>query len=451
MNKRRGLWQGACGFGVLMVVLCAGLTYAAQPNVVIFVADDLGWNDVGYHNSEMRTPHLDALAKTGVELDRHYVMPMCTPTRVALMTGRYPSRFGTHCTQASNQRALPPGTPTMASMFSEAGYDTALIGKWHLGSKPEWGPNHYGFAHSYGSLAGVMAPYDHRYRLTQPEFTQTFHRNHEFIEEEGHATDLTAREAIQWLDRPRTGPFFLYVPFHAAHVPMVEPQEWLDKHAHLESADRRLFAAAVSHMDHVVGEIVAALERLGERENTLILFFSDNGGLRNHVGGKYPPPDPPLTDFSSNEPLRGQKAEVYEGGIRVPALINWPKMLSPRVVKEPLHAVDWYPTLASLIQSSHGQQREWDGVDIWPILAGHKPQLETRNLYWVTGETRKWVALLRDEWKILRREGQDWEMYHLATDPGETRNRADAESQRFYDLLQHYEREWSRDNPAPHP
>ena len=139
-----------------------------KPNILLIAADDQGWGDIGYHNPQIKSPNLDRLARTGVELDYHYVQPQCTPTRVALMTGRYPSRFGSHCTQASNSRAFPTGMLTMASMLKQIGYETMIIGKWHLGSKPEWGPNHYGFDYSYGSLAGAVGMYDHRYRLDSP-------------------------------------------------------------------------------------------------------------------------------------------------------------------------------------------------------------------------------------------------------------------------------------------
>ncbi len=183
----------------LLGMIATAPAAAPRPNVLILVADDLGWSDVGYHNPEMRTPSIDKLVQESVELDCHYVMPMCTPTRVALLTGSYPSRFGNHCTQASNDQALPFGTPTLASVLQEAGYQTALIGKWHLGSLPEWGPNLFGFDYSFGSLAGAMAPYDHRYQLNRPAYIRTFHRNHEFIDEPGHITDLTAGEAIEWI------------------------------------------------------------------------------------------------------------------------------------------------------------------------------------------------------------------------------------------------------------
>jgi len=198
-------------------------------------------------------------------------------------------------------------------------------------------------------------------------------------------------------------------------------------------------------MDHAIGQVVSALEGSGLRKNTLILFFSDNGALSHHEGGKYPPPDPALRDFSSNAPLRGHKTEAYEGGIRVPAIVNWPRCLAPRVVTTPLHAVDWYPTLARLVGLHDSEQPHWDGVDVWPVLTGRTSRLRTRNLYWVTGERRKWVALLRDGWKIVRRAGKDWELYHVACDPHELENLADDCPQRLRCLVQQYECEWSRD------
>jgi len=431
-----------------VLLVCGGKVAVAQiprrPNILVIVADDLGWADVGYHNPEMRTPNIDSLVQTGVELDCHYVMPVCTPTRVALLTGRYPSRFGSHCTQPSNEQALPYGTQTLASLLREEGYDTAIVGKWHLGSKPEWGPNHYGFAYSYGSLAGGMAPYDHRYRLTRPEFTKTFHRNHEFIEEPGHSTDLMADEAIGWIEKERESPFFLYVPFQAVHVPLVEVPHWWAKNEHISSADRRQFAAATTHMDDAIGRIIEALERTGQRENTLLVFFSDNGALTNHVGGKYPPPDPPLTNFSSNAPLHGQKAETYEGGIRVPAFVNWPAFLQPRKITTPLHVVDWMPTFAEIAEVDNFDGLT-DGQVIWPLLTGREETWSPRTFYWVVNEERRWVALRHGDWKIVRHREHSWELFNLANDPGESVNLADQLPSRLEELKERYRDQWARD------
>ena len=415
---------------LLSTILCAQQESTQRPNLVLLVADDLGWADVGWHNEEMRTPRLDGMVGEGVELDAHYVQPQCTPTRVALMTGRYPSRFGDHCTTASNARSLPFDTPTLASVLREHGYATGLFGKWHLGSKPEWGPNHFGFDRSYGSLAGAIGMYDHRYRLNSP-FAQTWHRDHEILEETGHATDLVTNAAIAWMKEQKDRPFFLYVPFHAVHVPLVEEQRWILQNGHIENADRRLFAAAVSHLDHAVGRIIDAIEEQGVTENTLVVFVSDNGGLRSHRGNAYPPPDTKLATVSSNLPLRGWKTDVFEGGIRVPAFVRWPSKLAPGKSDVVLHAVDWLPTVRGLLGLS--ALPESDGVDIWPQLTGSpKP----RQLYW---KWAKKLALRDGKWKVVRNGGKgSFQLFDLEADPSEERDLAKsdpAQLARMMDLL----------------
>lgn len=193
---------------------------AGRPNILIIVADDLGWADVGYHGARIRTPNIDRLVATGVELDSHYVQPVCTPTRTALLSGRYPSRFGPHTLTPSNLRALPKGTETLASALKSVGYSTYLSGKWHLGVRPEWRPNHYGFDHSYGSLSGAVDPWTHKYRPGPLE--RTWHRDGQLIDEEGNATELVAAQAVEWIKAKRS-PWFVYVPFQAVHIPVDAP------------------------------------------------------------------------------------------------------------------------------------------------------------------------------------------------------------------------------------
>ncbi|MCA9101291.1 MAG: arylsulfatase [Planctomycetales bacterium] len=426
-------------------------TEAVRPRNVVFVlADDLGWNDVGYHNAEMRTPQLDRLAGDSVVLECHYVQPQCTPTRVATMTGRYPSRFGAHCLTASNERALPPGTLTMADVFGAKGYRTALCGKWHLGSRLEWGPNHYGFDHSYGSLAGAVGMYDHRYRLDSP-FARTWHRDLEFVDEAGHATDLVTREAVRWIHDHADEPFFLYVPFHAVHTPLVEEQKYLDANAHIENGDRQLYAAAVTHMDDCVGRILAALDATGLRDETLIVFSSDNGAQVNHSGGVYPAPDPALKNFSSNAPLRGKKTEVYEGGMRVPALVHWHGVLAPGKVAAPLHIVDWVPTLAALIGFEAEADPHWDGRNIWPLVAGEVTQPPSREIYSIWGRDRQREAIRVGPWKILRQRADNadepppWQLYNLTDDPYEERDLADAQPERVAELAARFAAQRAKD------
>ena len=438
MNKQLGIAS-------LGLLLLHGFTAAApQPNIVLIVADDLGWNDVGYHNSRMRTPRLDRLAKEGVQFDWHYVMPVCTPTRVCLMTGRYPSRFGAHCTEPSNEQAFPLGTPTLASVLKSAGYETALAGKWHLGSKPEWGPNHYGFDHSYGSLAGAVGMYDHRYRIGSP-FERTWHRNLEFIDEEGHATDLITTEAVRVIEQSRGKPFLLYVPFHSVHTPLVEMQTYMNRVTHIESADRRLYAAAVNHLDECIGRILDALKNTGQLESTLVVFTSDNGAQVNHAGNQYPPPDPKLVRFSSNKPLRGKKTDVFEGGIRVPALISWPGTLPAHTCEAPVHAVDWFPTLAKLVGTQIPQDVPVDGVDIWPLLT-EKGKATPRTLYWSRGAGPQRVALRHGEGKVLQANpNRPWELYNLADDPYEKRDLAESMPERVTEMLAIVREEQSKD------
>jgi arylsulfatase A-like enzyme len=415
-----------------------------QPNIVLIVADDLGWNDVGYHNPRMRTPELDRIAAEGVQLNWHYVMPVCTPTRVCLMTGRYPSRFGVHCTEPSNEQAFPLGTPTLASVLKAAGYETAIVGKWHLGSKPEWGPNHYGFDHSYGSLAGAVGMRDHRYRIGSP-FEKTWHRDHKFIDEEGHATDLVTAEAVRVIEAKREMPLFLYIPLHSVHTPLVEEQKYLDRVSHIKNADRRLYAAAVNHLDESIGKILEALKKSGQLEPTIVVFTSDNGGQVNHTGNQYPPPDVKLTRFSSNKPLRGKKTDVYEGGIRVPALVCWRDTLSPHTCEAPLHAVDWLPTLSNLVGTKVPTDVPLDGMDVWPLVTGQSDALP-RMLYWSRGDGPQRVALRHGNWKLLRAgPNKPWELYNLADDPHETTDLAAQQPERVTEFRRQLAEQQSKD------
>jgi len=442
------------GFAIatlLSVIICLdqkGMAESRPPNILLIVADDLGWNDVGYHNPEMRTPNLDRLARHSVEFDCHYVQPECTPTRVALLTGRYPSRFGPNAMKASNERAIPIGTLTMPSMLKSLGYTTGMAGKWHLGSRPEYGPNHYGFDSSYGSLAGAVGVYDHRYRLKSP-FSETWHRNERIIEgyENGtHVTDLVVRETVRWIKKDAKEPWFFYVPFHAVHVPLVErDKKWHDINRHIKSPDRCLYAAAVSHMDCAVGQMIDVLREQGQLDETLVLFFSDNGAQVNHSGGAYPDPDPKLSDFSSNSPLRGKKAQLYEGGYRVPAFLYWPQELEARKVTMPMHVVDWMPTFASLLGYKTGADPQWDGLDVWPVITGERETLGQRTFYLTWHPNRRWEALRLGDWKIVRRNGGTWELFNLQQDPYERNDLAKQQPKILDELVQSFDQERAKD------
>ncbi|MEK6235760.1 MAG: sulfatase-like hydrolase/transferase, partial [Planctomycetales bacterium] len=329
---------------LLSIVVSSVLSAETRPNILVVVADDLGWADVGYHGSPIKTPRIDRLCRSGVELDQHYVAPMCTPTRAALLTGRYWSRFGN--TAPSNERVLPWNTVTLATAFKQVGYETAITGKWHLGSKPQWGPRRFGFDRSYGSLAGGVNPLNHLYK--HGSFSRTWHRDDKLIDEEGHVTDLIAAEAVRFIKKKRDRPFFLYVPFTAVHTPFDEPRRWLDAAAHVPE-DRRQYAACTQHMDDAIGQLMQALDQADVLDNTLLVFFSDNGGTNGDDSSRYPNTKPKGKIKGLNTPLRGWKTQVHEGGIRVPAFAYWKGRLKPRKVKTPMHVVDWTPTLCKLV------------------------------------------------------------------------------------------------------
>jgi arylsulfatase A-like enzyme len=402
-------------------------TLAARPNILFIVADDLGWADVGWHGSKFKTPNLDQLVREGVELDRHYVQPVCTPTRTALLSGRWTSRFGPHVLAPTTLRAFPPGTITLASALKQCGYATFLSGKWHLGSRLEWGPPHYGFDHSYGSMSGAVDPWDHTYR--QGEFMKTWHRDGKLVEEEGNATELVAKQACAWI-RAKPAPWFIYVPFQAVHIPIDAPEEFKRLYADVNfegdegktDAFRR-FGGFVSQMDAKVGEMIAVLEQTGQRGNTLVVFTSDNGGTPA-LGNPYAGHTPPLkVAVSSNVPLRGNKNQLYEGGVRVAALANWPGVLKPRKLTAPLHIADWMPTLTKLAGWQRPANVKFDGLDIWPLLTGAVEKPEPRTVYIPHPSG---AAVYHGDWKLIARKAKSpkAELFDLSRDPFETNNLA---------------------------
>lgn len=443
---------------------------AERPNIVLILSDDQGWADIGYNNPKVYSPNLDRLATEGIVFKQHYVMPQCTPTRVALLSGRYPGRFGGAAMQASNELAVPKGTPTIASMLQANGYATFLAGKWHLGSKLQQGPNQYGFDSSYGSLTGAVGMYNHRYR--KGEFEDTWHRDCKLIEgaENGtHATELVTREAIRVINLEHQKPFFLYLPFHSIHTPLDErgpfvdrptqldpdnPKQWLneseiqwfnDPLGKIQSEsdpEKRLLLAAVYHLDDAIGRIVDALDKSGKRENTLILFSSDNGPQGNWPGNAYPD-DLKLTDFNQPLPFRGKKLDVWEGGIHVPGFANWPKKLKPREDATPSHIVDWFPTLKSLSGAKGDAGVEFDGKDLSSLWLERKP-IEDRALYWTwSSNTNRW-ALRYGDWKVVKygkgapESADQWKLFHLANDPDESEDLASSNREKLLELHQQF-------------
>ena len=439
------------GVSVAAVLLTGTQCNAAsadQPNVIVILADDLGWADVAFHGGNAPTPHLDKLAAEGLELTQHYVAPVCSPTRTGLMTGRCWSRF--NVTNPQNERALPFETMTLPRALKESGYETCLTGKWHLGSLPEWGPNHFGFDYSYGSLAGGVSPWNHFYK--NGPYVTTWHRDERLTEEEGHVTDLIATEAVKWLQSRTDKPFFLYVPFTAVHLPVKEPTEWLERvPANIQDEVPRHYAASIMHLDDAVGQIVKALEATGKRDNTLLVFTSDNGGSwAENNDLKYPDDNCPNGKLPGNNlPLRGQKGTLYEGGTRVPTIVSWPGRIQPGKAESPTQIIDWMPTFCHLAGFTSSNDLKWDGINITPLLTDGKPPV-IRPLYSVAPGWRGRSVRLGN-WKLIElKDGAKvrYELYNLSTDPQETNDLSKVEKQHLAELQSVLQQISQRDKDA---
>lgn len=406
---------------VIAVLLLAAAIPAesAPPNFVFIMADDLGWADVAFHGGRFPTPHLDRLAAQNLELRQHYVAPVCSPTRSGLLTGRCWSRFGV--TTPTNAQALPDDTLTLPRALKLVGYDTCLIGKWHLGSAAEMGPNHFGFDYSYGSLAGGISPWNHRYK--KGPWTKTWHRNEQLLEESGHVTDLLTAEAERWIAERDGRPFLLYLPYTAVHLPLKEPQEWLQRvPSGVTGEVARHYAASVMHFDDAVGRVLTALELQGLREHTLVVVTSDNGGSTAENNDlKYPDDNCPNGRLvGSNKPFRGQKGDVYEGGTRVPTLVSWPGRIAAGQVDAPTQIIDWMPTFCAFAGLTPKQNPRWDGSDLSALLLNQQA-LPERSLYTV-GPGWRAASLRRGDWKLVAThsgKNQQDALYQISKDPGE--------------------------------
>ena len=377
-----------CTASVLAVASPAALLHSAntapRPNIVFFLVDDLGRNDVGFMGSkDFKTPNIDKLAHGGAILDSHYVQPVCSPTRAALMTGRYATRTGVYTIVRPHAKwGLPLQERTLANALKEAGYETAITGKWHLGEfDTAYKPTARGFDHQYGHYFGMLDYFTHI-----RDGTHDWHSDDQELKEEGYTTNLIAREACRLIkEKSRDKPLFLYVPFNGVHTPLQAPESYMQPYAALKE-NRRKLGGMLAAVDEAIGQIVASLEEAGQRENTLIVFSSDNGG-----------PNPGV--LSDNGDLRAGKGTIYEGGMRVCAFANWPGHVPAGItVKEPMHMVDWFPTLVKLAGGSMEQKLPLDGRDVWPMITqGAKSPHEAILL--VGSPTR--AAVRVGDWKLL--------------------------------------------------
>ena len=327
---------------------------SARPNIIVVLSDDLGWGDVGFHGSEIRTPTLDALAGKGVQLDRYYTYAVCSPTRAALMSGRSSLETGVDA-PVSLDASLPMDSTLLPQHLKARGYQTMLVGKWHLGQADvAWMPFNRGFDSYYGFLGGFIDHYTH----ISPDGALDWQRNGVTVREEGYTTDLITREAVKTIkSRDKTRPFFLYLAYDAPHTPLQAPEADVQSYASIQDPRRRTYAAMVTHFDSEFAKVLATVEAEGIAKNTLIIWASDNGG---QIGAG-----------SNNLPLRGGKGTAFEGGERVPAVAYWPGHIAGgKHITEPVTVLDWFPTLLKLAGAPASTDRRVVGRDSLPALEG---------------------------------------------------------------------------------
>lgn len=408
-----------------------------RPNIVYILADDLGWKDVGFHGSDIKTPHLDELAEAGTRLEQFYAQPMCTPSRAALMTGRYPFRYGlqTAVIPSAGKYGLATDEWLLPQALKEAGYRTAIVGKWHLGhADRKYWPRQRGFDYQYGPVLGEIDYYTH-----EAHGVTDWYRDNEMVKEDGYATTLLGNDAVRLIEShdPKT-PLFLYLTFTAPHAPYQAPQEYVDQYGHIADPSRRAYASMITAMDDEIGRVVAALDRRGMRENTLVVFQSDNGGPRSaQFTGEIDMSKSTIP--ADNGPFRDGKGTLYEGGTRVVALANWPGHIKPgAIVDQPIHIVDMYPTLASLAGASLGRNKPLDGIDVWRTISeGHaSPRQE------VVYNIGPFLAAVREnEWKLVWKTTlpSRIELFNLAQDPSEKANIAGQNTEMVTRLQQRIE------------
>jgi arylsulfatase A-like enzyme len=412
--------------GVLALVSVVNLVRAAdnKPNIVYIVADDLGWKDVGFNGcTDIKTPNIDKLAATGARLEQFYAQPMCTPTRDALMTGRYPFRYGlqTAVIPSVSTYGLATDERLLPQALKEAGYKTAIIGKWHLGhaDKKYW-PKQRGFDYQYGPLIGELDYFTH-----EEHCVLDWYRDNKPLKEKGYTTILLGNDAVKYIyeQNPAT-PFYLYLTFNATHTPYQAPQENIDRYKNIEDPTRRTYAGMVTCLDDQIGRAVDALDKKKIRDNTLIIFQSDNGGTRSAMFAGVMADMSKIKIPCDNGPYREGKGTLYEGATRVCALANWPGHIKPgSTVDEMIHVVDMYPTLARLAGASTAKCKPLDGMDVWQTISEGKPSPRTEIVYNVEPFRG---AVRQGDWKLIWRTPlpSSVELYNISQDPSEKNNLA---------------------------
>jgi arylsulfatase A-like enzyme len=453
------------GVALALGLAAAPTAAAPQPNIILLLADDLGYGELGCQgNPQIATPHIDSLARHGIRFTQAYVTaPNCSPSRAGLLTGKIPTRFGYEFNPIGARNddpgtGLPSGETTLAELLHDAGYTTGLIGKWHLGGAPDFHPQRHGFdeffgflheghyfvpppwrgvttmlrrkalpGHTTGRWAGGRLIYSTHLGTDEPDYdaNNPIVRSSQPVDERAHLTDAFTREAVDFIGRHADKPFYLHLAYNAVHSPMQGADRYLKKFAHIEYIHRRIFAAMLAHLDDSVGAILKKVRAEKLEQRTLVVFLSDNGG-----------PTRELT--SRNTPLRGEKGSMYEGGLRVPFLMQMPGTLpAGRVEDRWIVSVDLFATAAAL--AGVRAPRGIDGVNLLPFLTGRNAGAPHETFFWRQGSRS---ALRNGEWKSVAQK-QDAqvkrELFNLRLDSAEADNRADAEPAKLAELQQLWE------------
>ncbi len=397
-----------------------------RPNIIYIMVDDMGYADLSiYGQQDYQTPVMDSLARQGMRFIQAYAAaPVCTPTRVAFMTGRYPQRNPIGLREplimdsTDIDMGLSPEIPTVSSLLKNSGYQTALFGKWHLGFKPEFFPSAHGFDTFFGITPGGADYISHRY-----EGKEVLFENSTPVKEEGYLTDLITTHAIDYISKTK-GPFFVSLQYNAPHWPWQKPGDpaYNDTTRMSSGGDAATYAKMMENLDQNVGEILEAVDKAGIRNNTMIIFTSDNGGER----------------YSTMTPLVGHKLQLYEGGIRVPAFVRWPGKIKAGSISDHVAiTMDWTVTILAAAQADTGGL-QFDGMNLLPVLEGSGDKLE-RILYWRITNRERWDAYRSGDWKYLKTPEKE-SLFNLSNDISETSDLKNAQPQIFQRLRAEFEK-----------
>lgn len=422
--SRRKILQGFLGLTLLPYAKLSqalNLPGAQQPNIIFILADDLGYADLGvYGQTDFQTPYLDKLAQQGMRFTQAYSnSAVCSATRFALITGRYQYRLRAGLEEpipdSAENLGLPPEHPTLPSLLKSAGYNTALFGKWHLGSLPNFGPLKSGYDEFFGNYGGALNYFTHRTGAYDDDPIDLY-EGEATVKQAGYYTDLIADRACAYIERKTDKPFFISLHFTAPHWPWLGPEDeasasTLTHLFHPDGGSLKTYGKMVAALDAAVGRVLSTLEKQNKAENTIVIFTSDNGGER----------------FSKTWPFSGQKTELLEGGIRVPAMIKWPGKIKPgQVTEQVAMSMDWLPTLLAAAGAKAAEDYKPDGENLLPVILGEKLAYP-RVLYW-RYKAQNQVAIRSENWKYLKINGNEF-LFDLANDQRERANLASRQPQ----------------------